>query len=100
MLVVAIVAASGGADPGQNPNGPKQDGGHGHWFKRACDVTPAKLAACDAQVVTDSAGKPLATSTSPSGYGPAQFHGAYSLPTTAGSSQTIGIVDAYDDPNI
>ena len=36
-------------------------------------------------------------------YGPAQFHTAYSLPTAtpAGApTQTIAIVDAYDDPNI
>jgi subtilase family serine protease len=34
----------------------------------------------------------------PTGYGPAQFHGAYALPTTSGAPQTIAIVDAYDDP--
>jgi subtilase family serine protease len=100
IFVAAIVATSGGAEPGQNPNGPKRDGDHGHWFRRACDVQPAHVAACDAQVVTDSAGKPLATSSTPAGYGPAQFHGAYSLGTTAPNAQTIAIVDAYDDPNI
>jgi subtilase family serine protease len=36
----------------------------------------------------------------PKGYGPAQFHGAYKLPGTAATTQTIGIVDAYNDPNI
>jgi hypothetical protein len=41
----------------------------------------------------------LAT-TSPTGYGPAQFHGAYELPTTASKAQTVAIVDAYDDPTI
>ena len=34
------------------------------------------------------------------GYGPAQFHGGYSLPTTVSSLKTIAIVDAYDDPTI
>ncbi len=33
-------------------------------------------------------------------FGPAQFHSAYNLPTTAPSAQTIGIVDAFDDPSI
>lgn len=56
-------------------------------------------ARCHARVVVDSQGKPQA-STLPAGYGPAQFHGAYSLPTTVLSTKTIAIVDAYDDPNI
>src|SRR5262245_43280085 len=53
---------------------------------------------CDARVATDAGGTPLASS-GPVGYGPLQFRTAYSLPSaTAGSGQTIGIVDAYDDP--
>ena len=37
---------------------------------------------------------------SPSGYNPADLQSAYKLPSsTAGSSQTVAIVDAYDDPN-
>jgi len=100
VLVAAIVAGSGGADPGQNPNGPKRDGNQGHWYKRACSVPAAHVAACDAQVVTNSAGQPLVTNTTPHGLSPAQLVGAYSLPATAPGTQTIGIVDAYDDPNI
>jgi subtilase family serine protease len=59
-------------------------------------------ARCFAHVLTDPHGNPSATTT-PSGYGPAQFHGAYGLPSTYPSTapaQTIGIVDAYDDPTI
>ena len=56
-------------------------------------------ASCSAFVVTDAAGKPLASS-GPAGYGPAQFHTAYGLPATAASAQTIGIVDAFDAPNV
>jgi subtilase family serine protease len=54
---------------------------------------------CAARVVTDSKGNPQAT-TAPKGYGPAQFRGAYGLPIAAPPGQTIGIVDAYDDPKI
>jgi subtilase family serine protease len=54
---------------------------------------------CAAHVVTNSKGTPQA-STAPKGYGPAQFRGAYSLPSTAATPQTIAIVDAYDDPKI
>jgi subtilase family serine protease len=66
-------------------------------------VCPGPVAAgtahCHAHVVTDSKGAPQAVST-PKGYGPAQFRGAYGLPATAATSQTIAIVDAYDDPKI
>ncbi len=54
---------------------------------------------CAAHVVTDSKGAPQATAT-PKGVSPAQFRTAYSLPSTAPAGQTIGIVDAYNDPNI
>lgn len=58
------------------------------------------VAHCHASVVTiDGKGTP-ATSTAPSGYGPAQFRTAYGLPSAAPAGQTIGIVDAYDDPTI
>ncbi|MGE5282054.1 MAG: S8 family serine peptidase [Chloroflexota bacterium] len=59
----------------------------------------AGSALCHARVVTDAAGKPKAASA-PKGYGPAEFHGAYGLPSSASSAQTIAIVDAFDDPKI
>jgi len=65
-----------------------------------CPGAPFDTARCHARVVTDDNGNPFAT-TSPTGYGPAQFQGAYGLATAASSSsnQRIAIVDAYDDPN-
>jgi len=33
-----------------------------------------------------------------SGYGPADLHSAYSIPNSGGAGQTVGIVDAYNDP--
>ncbi len=54
---------------------------------------------CHARVITDRNGNPDAT-TSPTGYGPVQFRTAYGLPSSASKVQTIGIVDAYNDPNI
>jgi subtilase family serine protease len=54
---------------------------------------------CHAHVITDRHGNPNAA-RGPSGYGPSQFLSAYGLPSGAGAGQTIGIVDAYDDPNI
>lgn len=56
-------------------------------------------ARCHARVVTDGKGNPV-VSTTPPGYGPTHFRGAYQLTGTATSNQTIAIVDAYDHPNI
>lgn len=56
-------------------------------------------ARCHSRVLTDTKGNPSA-GTNPTGYGPVQFRTGYSLTTTGSSSTTIGIVDAYDDPNI
>ena len=59
----------------------------------------ASSARCTAHVITNARGKPQAT-TSPTGYGPTQFHTGYGLPTTGSTPQTIAIVDAYNDPTI
>ncbi|HET9095240.1 MAG TPA: hypothetical protein VFN37_01150 [Candidatus Baltobacteraceae bacterium] len=45
-------------------------------------------------------GKTAGGNAVPSGYGPADIQSAYALPSsTAGSGQTVAIVDAYNDPN-
>jgi subtilase family serine protease len=64
---------------------------------------PADTARCNARVVTDANGKPLANRTIPlsSAKTPAQIQSAYKLPSTATnppSGPTVAIVDAYDDP--
>lgn len=93
-LAVALTAS---ADPSGNP--PLRDHGHGHWFKHGCSWQGGLYASCNVNVVTDSAGKPLASSTPPAtALAPTQFHSAYALPTAGGAGQTIAIVDAYDDP--
>ncbi|HEX8925339.1 MAG TPA: S53 family peptidase [Terriglobales bacterium] len=58
----------------------------------------AGSARCHAHVQTDAKGNPNASS-GPSGYGPTQFRTAYGL-TSASSTLTVAIVDAYNDPNI
>lgn len=98
LIGVALIALVGAAAAGADGNPPPQ--AKGYW-QRVCAASPVE-ASCDAMVVTDADGVPLANrSTPPPGaYGPAQFHGGYNLPTTSSSSQTIAIVDAYDDPAI
>lgn len=74
--------------------------GHAN-YEAVCPQGATAVAHCNALVVTNAQGNPVGTSVPPVGaYGPDQFHGAYSLPTTSPVAQTIGIVDAYDDPNI
>jgi subtilase family serine protease len=80
VLAVAGTAANGNAN-----------------YHAVCPAATNGSAHCHALVVTDSKGNPSAGST-PTGYGPSQFHGAYSLPATAAAVQTVAIVDAYDDP--
>ena len=59
-------------------------------------------ARCHAHVITDQRGNPNVTpAVVPGSKGPVQFRTAYALPsTTNGKGQTIGIVDAFNDPNI
>jgi subtilase family serine protease len=65
--------------------------------RAVCPAPSDGAARCHALVVTDAQGNPAAAPL-PAGYGPAQFHGAYALPNTVSTAQTIAIVDAYDDP--
>ncbi|MDT4938334.1 MAG: hypothetical protein QOG80_2005 [Pseudonocardiales bacterium] len=76
-----------------------------HKSQRVCAVATQKnTASCFAIRRTDviepaglqSAITPLAT---PSGYGPSDLRGAYALTASGSAAQTVGIVDAYDDPN-
>ena len=82
---LSVAAAAGGANANANYHA----------------VCPAAFAAthCYAEVVTDSNGNPAA-STSPTGLSPSTIKSVYVFPTSlsAGAGETIGIVDAYDDP--
>ena len=70
----------------------------------ACATAPAGSARCLAIVRdrfrTSLAGAVTPDAASPTGLGAGDLEDAYALPSsTAGSGQTIAIVDAYDDPN-
>jgi hypothetical protein len=102
-LAAALASAVAGSASGDAamPQ-PVRDHGRGHWYERACLAPVSRDAACGAQVVSSDVGVPLASPSPPVGaLGPADFHAAYALPTTATSgTPTIAIVDAFDDPNI
>src|SRR5256714_12865061 len=64
-------------------------------IRPVCGAVPVGYARCFAY--TNGNAAPLASG--PSGYGPADLQSAYALPSsTAGSGQTVAIVDAFDDP--
>src|SRR3954453_10551785 len=70
-------------------------------YSHACSTAvPKGFAPCDALVRTDRGAKAVQPNALPAGLGPADLQSAYKLPSsTAGSGQTVGIVDAQDDPN-
>ena len=93
LMLAALLppAAATATPPGKPPSAPSRPVCPG--------PVAAGAAACLSRVVTDRGGTPLGA-TGPTGYSPAQFHGAYELPTEATAAQTIAIVDAYDAPTI
>lgn len=77
--------------------------GVSHRNVRVCAAAPAGSAACDAILheLTNSDGTVVPNATTVSGYGPADLQSAYNLPSsTAGSGQTVAVVDAYNDPHV
>jgi subtilase family serine protease len=65
-----------------------------HRSVKACAAPGPGEASCHAWVRTDIA----PNASTPSGYFPADLRSAYNLTSSGSSSQTIAIVDAYDDP--
>lgn len=95
-LVIAPIAPIGAAAasagtapaPGRTAHAP---------VARACASPSPGAAACLATRRTDV--RPLDSSGTPAGYGPADLQSAYRLPSaTRGDGQTIAIVAAYDHP--
>ncbi|GAB2867317.1 peptidase S8 [Actinoallomurus bryophytorum] len=74
-----------------------------HPFHHSCATSKAGRASCTALVrndIADSAHTLRAEANAPSGLSPANLQSAYKLPSsTAGSGQTVAIVDAYNAPN-
>ena len=105
LLVLAAAATTAAATSGLGATAlaaPSQSGVT-HRNVHVC-ATPSQVgvAACHAiRHDTLHNGKPVSpAATTPSGYGPADLHAAYALPTTPGGTAvpTIAIVDAYDLP--
>jgi subtilase family serine protease len=87
LLAAATLAVTYSASAAPSP------AGAAHRAVKVCAAPQADTAECHAWVQTEA--QPLAT---PSGYGPGDLRSAYALTATGSASQTIAIVDAYDDP--
>jgi hypothetical protein len=68
-------------------------------FARVCATPKAKFAACHAIKRLDVVEPAITPNATPSGYGPTDLRSAYALTASGSGAQTVGIVDAYDDPN-
>jgi subtilase family serine protease len=64
----------------------------------SCAVARPGFARCFALLVHGSAHLSL-QAAGPAGFHPADLVSAYGLPSTGGATQTVAIVDAYNDPN-
>ncbi len=68
-----------------------------HPHKAVCSDSAPGFAHCHARIRTDATGNVTALAT-PQGLTPANIQAAYTIPA-GGSSATVAIIDAFDDPN-
>jgi len=87
ILVLALLAVLGGSSRALAATAPS--------LRPVCGAVTLGHARCLSWVK----GNALPLAQTPTGYGPADLQSAYALPSaTAGSGQTVAIVDAFDDP--
>ena len=114
LAVTALIslASCSGVQPGSSlpasPSGPKTQSIISPPvlpanIRRACAVVvKAGEAQCEALERTDVGdavpGHVKGDARFVSGYGPADLHSAYNIPSSGGTGQTVGIVDAFGDP--
>jgi subtilase family serine protease len=67
---------------------------HGNFVRSCTSEVPVGAASCEALRRTDIVGDVARVR----GFHPRDIHSAYHIPDVGGAGQTIGIVDAFDDP--
>jgi subtilase family serine protease len=102
IVAAAVVSLAWlGAGPASATTSPTAAAKSSHPVRRACPAaTPAGVMHCDALIRTDTTvSTGVLPNATPSGYGPPDLQSAYKLPSSsAGSGQTVAIVDAQDLP--
>ncbi|MDA8043803.1 MAG: Ig-like domain-containing protein [Actinomycetota bacterium] len=100
----ALVGGLAGPGVAQAAGAGPSAAGIEHRNVHVCGRPAAGSASCDAIVhqAVRADGKPAPNASSPTGLSPSQLEAAYGIPgaATAGSGETIALVDAYDDPTI
>jgi len=104
VLALPGAAAAAAAQPAASPGSAGTNG-----VRPVCAVPSQGFVQCHAIQLDNPAAwqgqqmaankGPAPSSSTPSGYGPSALQSAYSL-TGTGSTKTVAIVDAYDDPNV
>jgi len=96
-IAASILAAGGLAIV----SAPPAQAAPAYRMMKSCGSTAAKGFARCLAIVRATASTGVSTlAATPSGLSPANLTSAYALPSaTAGSGQTVAVVDAYDDPN-
>jgi len=99
----AAARGTGGAAPAPEQRGTGAAESLPHNVKRVCKWPPTSGdVACLVLQRTDITARlgRFAAGAAPSGYGPADLHSAYNLPSgPAGQGATVALVGAFDDPN-
>ncbi len=98
LLALAVTVPFALATVTVNANANTSGGGSTHRNVHVCGVPAAGHAAC-LSIRHDrltSTGRVVPNTATPSGYGPSDIRSAYNL--TTGSTATVAIVDAYNDP--
>ena len=109
VLAVGTIAATvAPANAGTAIAGAKNGAAHANNVKNVCGTAKPGFDRCFAQIRTDvhepahigrvAGSAKTDAATLPQGFGPADLHSAYNLPTAGGANQTVAIVDAGDDP--
>jgi subtilase family serine protease len=93
VVTVILLAAAGIASANYIANATVSPTGAAHRSVKVCAAPVAGTAACHSWARTD-----ITAQATPSGYGPADLRSAYNLTSPGSATQTIAIVDAFDDP--
>jgi subtilase family serine protease len=97
---ITVLAVSGfvALSPLLSPAPPAPHAAAGSKQVAVCKRAPHGRVGCFAIRLDRYSSGRVRHANSPAGIAPADLRSAYSLPSSAGSGQTIAIVDAYDDP--
>jgi subtilase family serine protease len=93
IVAAAVLTAATVVTSSLTANAAPSPTGAAHRSVKVCAAPTSGVAECHSWVRTDAT-----PNVTPAGFAPADLRDAYKLTSTGSSAQTIGIVDAFDDP--